>query len=274
MEHIQIRDYEYNDLLQYGRLVTFDVVMEPYPDRRTRTVRVLLPEGYDGMKIFPVLYMHDAQLLFPGNERRPSWYLDCEMKKLAAEGLRAVIVGIDTGMHRGSELCPDCPPTNDHFMLGDETPTGDLYARFIVEHLKPIVDTNFAVLEGPENTGVGGASMGGMISHYIAMKYPEIFGKCMVFSPAYSFVEWDAVKQMLSACDWEKARNTRYYILSGGNDVERRLHTLRSSVRCYDYMLEMGVDEAHVLLVTDSRLKHHETSWSEMFADAFRYLFT
>ena len=54
----------------------------------------------------------------------------------------------------------DCPPTKDHFMLNGEEPTGHLYSRFIVEHLKPIIDANFVVLDGPENTGVGGASMG------------------------------------------------------------------------------------------------------------------
>lgn len=115
--------------------------------------------------------------------------------------------------------------------------------------------------------------MGGMISHYIATKYPEVFGKCMVFSPAYSFVDWDVMKKQLIACDWNRIKNNRFYILSGGNDVERRLFTLRSSVRCYEFMMEMGVDEEHVVFVTDSRLMHHETSWSAMFADAFHYLF-
>jgi predicted alpha/beta superfamily hydrolase len=274
MENIQVKEYEHSDLIEHGRLVTFDVAMDPYPDRRTRTVRALLPEGYDGKRKYPVLYMHDAQLLFPGMEDRPCWHVDREMKRLYAEGLAAVIVGIDTGMHRGSELCPDVTPTKDHFMLGGEEPSGDIYAQFIVEHLKPLIDENFAVLDGPENTGVGGASMGGMISHYIAVQYPEVFGKAMVFSPAYSFVEWDEVKERLEACDWDRIKNTRFYILSGGNDVERRLFTLRSSVRCYESLMEKGIDERHAVLVTDSRLLHHETSWSAMFAGAFRYLFT
>ena len=53
-----------------------------------------------------------------------------------------------------------------------------------------------------------------------------------------------------------------------GNDVERRLFTLRSSVRCYESLMEKDMDEKNVILVTDSRLMHHERSWGAMFADA------
>ena len=273
MNDIQINDYENNDLLRFGKLVTFDILMEPYPDLRKRTIRVFLPEGYDGKKKYPVLYMHDAQMLFPDKEGRPKWNLDREMKTLHEKGLTAVIVGIDTSMHRGSELCPDYPATEHHFMLNKEEPTGDLYARFIVEKLKPVIDANFAVLSDRQNTGVGGASMGGMISHYIALGYPEVFGKSMVFSPAYSFIDWDALVESFKKFNWDRLKNTKFYILSGGNDVERRLKTLESSVRCYEHLMENGLDEKHVVLVTDSRLLHHESSWSAMFADAFRYLF-
>jgi predicted alpha/beta superfamily hydrolase len=273
MQNIDIKDYEHNNLLAYGKLVTFDTTMESYPDKRTRTIRVLLPESYDGVKRFPILYMHDAQLLFPESGGRPKWNVDESLKKLSEEGLEIVVVGIDTSMHRGSELCPDCPPTKDHFMLNGEEPTGHLYSRFIVEHLKPIIDANFMVLDGPENTGVGGASMGGMISHYIALEYPEVFGKALVFSPAYSFIEWDVMKERMEAYDWDRIKNSKFYILSGGNDVERRLFTLRSSVRCYESLMEKDMDEKNVILVTDSRLMHHETSWGAMFADAVRYLF-
>jgi hypothetical protein len=37
--------------------------------------------------------------------------------------------------------------------------------------------------------------------------------------------------------------------------------------------MEKDMDEKNVILVTDSRLMHHETSWGAMFADAVRYLF-
>ena len=52
MQNIDIKDYEHNNLLAYGKLVTFDTTMESYPDKRTRTIRVLLPESYDGVKRF------------------------------------------------------------------------------------------------------------------------------------------------------------------------------------------------------------------------------
>ena len=202
------------------------------------------------------------------------WKLDRELKKVHDKGIDAVIVAIDTNMtHRGSELCPNYPPTKAHFMLRDAPPSGDTYAKFLVDELMPVVKENFAVLEDRENTGVGGASMGGMISHYIALKYPELFSKCMVFSPAYSFIEWDTMVEDFKSYDYKRIEGIRFYILSGGNEVERNLKTLDSSVKCYEHLMANGVDEEHVILVTDSRLLHHESSWSKMFEDAFTYLY-
>jgi len=273
MSNVEIKDYAFNNLLSYGKLVTIDVEMVPYPDKRQRTIRILLPESYDGKKRFPVLYMHDAQMLFPDDGDRPKWFIDKAMKTLSDEGIEVIIVGIDTSLYRGSELCPDLPPTKNHFMLNDQTPSGDIYARFIVEHLKPIIDANFMVLDGKENTGVGGASMGGMISHYIALEYPNVFSKSLVFSPAYSFVDWDAMLERMETYDWDRINESKFYILSGGNEVERRLLTLQSSVRCYETLMEKGIGEENVILVTDSRLLHHESSWGALFPDAMRFLF-
>ena len=72
MQDISIKDYEHNDLIKYGKLVTFEMVMKPYNDERKRTVRVHLPEGYDGKKKYPVFYMHDAQMLFDDGGEWPS----------------------------------------------------------------------------------------------------------------------------------------------------------------------------------------------------------
>ena len=272
LQKIDIRECEYRSGTAGGSMVSFEVIMDPYPDRRTRTVKVLLPRDYDGVKRFPVLYMHDGQMTFPG-EPGQKWEIERALAKLSWEGLSLIVVGVYTSPHRGSELCPDCTPTENHFFLKGEDPTGDLYARFIVETLKPAVDANFMTLQGPENTGIGGASMGGMISHYIALKYPEVFGRALIFSPAFSFIDWDEVLERVKKADLEKARNNRYYIMSGGDTVERNLHTLCSSVRCYESLIDLGVDERNVVLFTDSRLRHHEVSWGEVFPDAVRFLF-
>ena len=48
--------------------------------------------------------------------------------------------------------------------------------RFLADTLKPFVDKNFRTLADRDHTGIGGSSMGGLISLYAICEYPHIFG--------------------------------------------------------------------------------------------------
>ena len=50
------------------------------------------------------------------------------------------------------------------------------YLKFIVEELKPYINTNFSVKTDAVNTFVAGSSMGGLISMYALCEYPKVFG--------------------------------------------------------------------------------------------------
>ena len=52
----------------------------------------------------------------------------------------------------------------------------DNYLKFIVEELKPFIDSEFSTLTGYQNTMIAGSSMGGLISMYAVCEYPEVFG--------------------------------------------------------------------------------------------------
>ena len=118
-------------------MLTFELPMEAYPDRRLRTIRVWLPDSYDGSRRFPVLYMHDGQNLFDEtNSYNNRWHINWEMDRLCKEQLPAIIVGVDNAATRMSELCPDMPVNPDIYdvcNLPHEQiiPTGHLYAKFV-----------------------------------------------------------------------------------------------------------------------------------------------
>ena len=63
---LSLTSYPFPDSLPSGKIFTFNMVMTPYPDKRTRTIRVWLPEDYDGVRCFPVIYMHAGQNVFAG----------------------------------------------------------------------------------------------------------------------------------------------------------------------------------------------------------------
>src|SRR5437899_2290792 len=66
--------------------------------------------------------------------------------------------------------------------------TAGLYGRMLVEEIKPFIDARYRTLGGPSNTGLGGSSLGGLLTAYVGLKYPTIFGRLAISSPA---AYWD-----------------------------------------------------------------------------------
>lgn len=148
-----------------------------------RRVDVWLPEGYDpsGKKRYPVLYMHDGQNLFDpaaaygGHE----WQVDETLTRLRK---RYIVVGIWNTPERFIEYTPEKPyrdiPKDRLDKFADRPPNapkGDAYLQFIVAELKPYVDRTFRTKPGRGHTYIAGSSMGGLISLYAVMEYPEVF---------------------------------------------------------------------------------------------------
>jgi predicted alpha/beta superfamily hydrolase len=151
-----------------------------------RNVIVYLPPGYDANKTrrYSVFYMQDGQNLFdgatsfiPGQEWRVDETAETLIKAGKIEPL--IIVGIyNTGAERINEYNAAQDPK---YKAGGK---GDLYGRFIVEELKPFIDKTYRTKPDAYHTGVGGSSLGGLISLYLGLKYPTVFTRIAVVSPA------------------------------------------------------------------------------------------
>lgn len=93
-------------------------------------------------------------------------------------------------------LVPNGGTPEDRF--DDYTPTrpanvkaggkADAYGRMLVEELKPFIDSEYRTLTDAANTGLGGASLGGLVSLHLGLRHPMVFGKLAVMSPS---VWWD-----------------------------------------------------------------------------------
>jgi predicted alpha/beta superfamily hydrolase len=150
---------------------------------RDHAMVVMLPPGYDDHpeKRYPVLYMHDGQQVFV------VWRLD-ELGKTLVEAGQAspiIIVAIYNGDTQESRI-EDYTPTR--LARAAKSGNADRYGRLIREEIKPVIDKEFRTLPDPANTAIGGASLGGLVSMYLALKNPETFGKAAVMSPS---VWWD-----------------------------------------------------------------------------------
>lgn len=160
-----------------------------------RNVGVWLPQNYSPKKKYAVLYMHDGQMLFDSTVtfNKTEWGVDECLTKLMREGKikNTIVVGIwNTNENRHQEYFPQKPyeslskeeKENVSISLkkiglsATFTPSSDNYLKFIVEELKPFIDSTYSTLTDKENTFIAGSSMGGLISMYAVCEYPNVFG--------------------------------------------------------------------------------------------------
>ncbi|MFM8653920.1 MAG: alpha/beta hydrolase-fold protein, partial [Verrucomicrobiota bacterium] len=181
------RKAQFKELEGEGKLEAPKYLDSPLKEFPGRMVRVWLPPGYDrGKEGYPVVYFHDGQNVFDPGGPFGSWSAD----KIAEEEMRtgrvrpAILVGIDNTPDRVREyLPPDVVPEGRP--AAGELGRADFYARYLLEVVKPYVDRTYRTLPGKGDTHALGASMGGVVSHYLLEKYGEVFGAAGVFSPAY-----------------------------------------------------------------------------------------
>ena len=164
----------------YPRIEILDEAYEIPQLGRNRRISVLLPHDYyQTDKKYPVLYLHDGQNLFDEYAPYGNWGVDKTMESLAKKGIGdVIIVAIDHGgVLRIQEYLPYSTPRYTEA-------EGNLYLKFMLDDLKPMIDSRFRVKTDRKSTGIGGSSLGGLISLYAGFKHTDVFGNMMIFSPS------------------------------------------------------------------------------------------
>lgn len=154
-----------------------------------RRVDVWLPPGYAAASAtrYPVIYLHDGQSLFDPETSFGGipWAVDQAMLRLIATGKTsgAILVCIWNTPARTAEYLPQkAVATADLAAIAGLVSRppfpvhSDAYLRFLVEELKPFIDRTYRTQPDRDHTGIMGSSMGGLISAYSLVEYPEIFG--------------------------------------------------------------------------------------------------
>lgn len=265
------------EAIPHGTLQIFELEMRPYPDARRRRIRVWLPEEYNGVTRFPVLYMHDGQALFRGEDDRTKWDCDRTVTALAGEGLACIIVGIDSAETRGEELTPPYPLSGRAMVNGQPLPfvamerTSDTYAEFVVSCLKPLIDANYCTLPDPAHTGIGGASAGGSQSYYMALRNPEVFGRALICSPGFPLLDIEAILAELDSYDMTRLAGSRFYFYNGDQMIDAT--SVDDVLAVYRRLRQRGLDASQNMFLFDSREGHYDAAWARIFPDALRWLF-
>ncbi|MDO7885003.1 alpha/beta hydrolase [Hymenobacter cheonanensis] len=235
--------------------------------RRTRRVWVYLPPGYaEGASRYPVLYLQDGQNVFDQyTSFAGEWGVDETLDALAARGQDlggCLVVAVDnSSQHRLAEYSPWRNPRTGR---GGE---GGQYVDFLVDTLKPYIDHHYRTRPGRETTGILGSSMGGLLATYAALRYPAVFGRVGVFSPAY----WFAGPALLGYLKQQKPRpDTRWYFVCGAQEGPS-MAPLMTAV--HDALGAAGVPGTNLSCQVLADGQHAEWFWQREFAAAYRWLF-
>lgn len=230
---------------------------------RKRNIWVYLPPSYDKSKDkYPVLYMQDGQSIFKSKDTE--WQVDESLDSIFKnkQAKETIVVGIESDTEtRFNEYAPWKNPVGD----GGE---GELYVDFVVKELKPYIDEKFRTLKNQENTSIAGASMGGYISLYAAMKYQDVFGKVAAFSPIFDFNKAPYVDFI----NKEKMKKDVKIYLDAGQKEEEFPTAAEDVTEMGELLLNVGFKQEHLKVVIDPDGIHRKESWSKRFPDAFIWL--
>lgn len=236
-----------------------------------RTLRILLPEGYDkdSRARYAVFYMHDGQNLFDGMTSfipNKEWRVDETTYALAKSKLvePLIVVGIDNaGAARGDEYLPTQDTLNNTKLGGQ----ADGFTRFVVEEVMPYVNKTFRTKTGPTDTGVGGSSFGGVISLHMALTRSDVFGKAAVFSPS---LWWDNKVMIQRVKDLAQRRKFKVWLDAGTRegDTDGLVTQLSGVMETKGWGL--GRDLACFI---DEGAEHNEDAWARRLLSALTFLF-
>ena len=244
-----------------------------------RDILVWLPPGYhdegsgrgSGTTVlnrrYPVLYMHDGQNLFEPDtafNKGEHWRVGETAAELIAGGRiePLIIVGIyNTGDARVDEYTP----TGDRKLGGGHA---DDYGRMIIEELKPLVDRAYCTKPDAANTGIGGSSLGGLVSLHLGFTHPAVFTKVAALSPSV----WWGRKAILKTIREARSKPpVRLWVDMGTAEGRKGLEDARLLKAALVGLGFKPGDDLHYAEYEGAT--HSEQAWSERVGPMLEYLF-
>jgi predicted alpha/beta superfamily hydrolase len=251
--------------------------LHEFPSRvfhNQRLLRVWLPPRYDlpenAGRRYPVFYLNDGQNLFdPATSFAGEWQVDETADRLIRAGVipATIFVGIDNArVERLKEYLP-YRSLNPVVLR----PQGKKYPRFLIEEVMPFVSQNYRAAKGAENALLGGSSLGALISLYVAIAAPGVFGRLLVESPSL----WVANRQILREARGSRHWPEKVFLGVGTREAGREDKDRQTveNVRELEHILRRaGLEDRRLRVEVAEGATHSEAAWAARFPDALKFL--
>jgi predicted alpha/beta superfamily hydrolase len=234
-----------------------------------RNVVVYLPPNYDRLSDvgYPILLMQDGQNLFephtafvPGKHWRLREAADHTIRTGLVEPL--IIVGIENA---GVERIHEYTPTHD--AAREAGGQAAHYAQMLIEELLPILRECYRVAQGSPRVGVGGSSLGALVSLYVALQHPDVFGRAAVMSPAAWWGDRAILGEIEAFSGSEKPRLWLDIGAREGRDAVADARMVRDSLKA------RGWSKADLYYREESFAEHDEAAWASRAPAMLQFLF-
>jgi predicted alpha/beta superfamily hydrolase len=244
--------------------------------RNRRFLRVWLPPGYDdplnAETNYPVFYINDGQNLFESatSFNGVEWQVDETADRLIRGGVipSLIVVGIDNaGKDRIREYMPH--RSYQPMILRVQ---GTRYPSFLRTEVMPFVQRHYRIATGPENTGLGGSSLGALISLYTVAVSLGLIGRLFLESPSLWASNRQIIRQSRAVRRWPE----RVFLATGTAEAgrpERGRGMVDDVQELAAVMRRNGLHDRHLRLVIDEGAIHHESAWARRFPQALEFLF-
>jgi predicted alpha/beta superfamily hydrolase len=238
-----------------------------------RDVLVYLPPGYRRSRTrrYPVLYLQDGQNVFDAATSfgGVEWGVDETAQRLVEEKLIEPVIIVAVA-NAGEARIHEYAPTRGRLESGKRRRSKGLlrqYGSFLINELKPFIDARYRTLTGPEYTGLGGSSLGGLATMVLGLWFPHVFRRLAVMSPS---IWWDesALFKMVEKIDEEARPSLKIWLDTGTHEEGwQRAPILR------DGLVEKGwrlYDDLHYF--EDEGAQHTEAAWGYRMDAVLRFL--
>lgn len=255
----------------------------------TRTIRVLLPPDYrksdhEAQK-YPVFYFNDGLMVFdngkPGLKIEEIAYDLINSKSMPP----VIFVGIDNGactdtskneiVDRADEYLPyaDAGFKPGHtYDPEPENPHGKMFPDFLINEVMPLINQHYRILSGPENTGIGGFSYGGVSALYTVITRPNVFGKLLLEStPLWIGPDGELMKDAAAAKTWPAV----VYIESGTRESDDAVFNAegKKNQQLLVSLIRARSPQTRVGLHRQQGATHNSVAWRSRLPKALQFLF-
>ena len=238
-----------------------------------RDVWVYLPSGYERERSrrYPVLYLQDGQNIFDAGSMGMEWHLDETAEGLIQAGRiePLITVAVANTDARREEYTPTVVewkrPDGSASKGGGKA---NLYGRFLIEELKPFIDRTYRTRRDAASTAVGGSSLGGLVSVWLALEHPRVFGNVLAVSPT---VWWDDSVILKKIAALPRRAPVRVWVDIGTLEGEGALSGAR---RLRDALVERGWKPGTDLEYLEQEGgRHDEISWASRVERMLSFLY-